>query len=170
MVVRAAAWSSGEEDLEGVAGQQHQVEASIQPDRSLVIEHPGYARAPASLFRQSIARAGSTPTTRQSALRPSAVASIPVPQPRSSIARRPFANHCKSRNPRPSHSQYRKTEPHPDRCNGRCRSFRSHPDQGRLVSRAGTAYTNNSRQHWPKSGIAFPWRTRCQVGDLRAAR
>jgi hypothetical protein len=44
--------------LEGVAGQQHQVEASVQPDRSRVIEHPADARAPASLFRQSEHRRG----------------------------------------------------------------------------------------------------------------
>jgi hypothetical protein len=30
-----------QEDLKGVASQQHQVEASVQPGRSGVIEHPG---------------------------------------------------------------------------------------------------------------------------------
>jgi hypothetical protein len=37
--------------LKGVDDQQHQVEASVQPGRCGVIEHSGYARAPAPLFR-----------------------------------------------------------------------------------------------------------------------
>jgi hypothetical protein len=90
MVVRAVARSGVRK--KGVAGQQHQVEASVQPGLSGVIEHPGYARAPAPAFRQGdIAAAGSTPTTRQSGFLASAAASTPVPQPRSSIARRRFA-------------------------------------------------------------------------------
>lgn len=44
--------------MKGVAGQQHQVEASVKPGRSGVIEHPGYARAAAPLFRQGEHRHG----------------------------------------------------------------------------------------------------------------
>jgi len=78
--------------LKGVAGQQHQVEASVQPGRSGVIERPGYARAPAPLFRQGEHRRGRIDADDETIRFPaSAAASTPVPQPRSSIARRPFA-------------------------------------------------------------------------------
>jgi hypothetical protein len=56
MVVRAVARSGVRK--KGVAGQQHQVEALVQPGRSGVIEHPGYARAPAAAFRQGEHRRG----------------------------------------------------------------------------------------------------------------
>jgi hypothetical protein len=58
--------------------------ASSSTQDTLAPPHRRFAKA-------SIAAAGSTPTTRQSGFLASAAASTPVPQPRSSIARRRFA-------------------------------------------------------------------------------
>jgi len=75
-----------------VAGQQHQVEASVQPGLSGVVSTQDTLAPPHRRFaKASIAAAGSTPTTRQSGFLASAAASTPVRQPTSSIARRRFA-------------------------------------------------------------------------------
>ena len=125
----------------GVAGQQHQVEASIQPGRSGVIEHPGYARAPAPAFRQGEHRRGRIDAgERQSGFLDSAAASTPVAQPRSSIARRLRQITARFEILGPAILNVVKSK---DRHNGRTRSFRR----------------SNGRRNWPKSGIAFLWRT-----------
>ena len=145
--------AGGQEDLEGVAGQQHQVETPVQPGRSRVIEHPGYACAPVAPFRQGEHRRGRIDADDETIRSPGqrrrqhagAAAEVeycaaPLRQitAKVEILGPPILNVIK-------------TEPHPDRCNGRCRSFhRSHPQRGSFVSRAGTPSSNNRRQHWPK--------------------
>jgi hypothetical protein len=95
-----------------VAGQQHQVEASVQPGRSGVIEHPGYARAPAPAFRQGEHRRGRIDTDDETIRFPGqrrrqhtgAAAKIEY------FARRRFAKSLQKSKSSPSHSQCRKIE------------------------------------------------------------
>jgi hypothetical protein len=158
-----------------VGSQEDRRGRSAAPGRSVGSTWPFWrhraprirSRPPHRRFaKASIAAAGSTPTTRQSGFLASAAASTPVPQPRSSILRGAASpNHCKSRNPRPAILNVVKSK---DRRNGRTRSFRrSHAHRCWLAPTGGhTPPRYNGRQHWPKSGIAFPWRARREVGDL----
>jgi hypothetical protein len=147
MVLKAVARSGVRK--KGVAGQQHQVEASVQPGLSGVIEHPGYARAPAPAFRQGEHRRSRIDADDETIRFPGqrrrrhagAAAKIeycaaPLRQitAKVEILGPAILNVVKSKDPR----------------NGRTRSFRR----------------SNGRRHWPKSGIAFLWRTRREVGDL----
>ena len=159
----------GQEDLEGVAGQQHQVEASAQPDRSGVTEHPGDARALVALFRQGEHRRGGIDGDNE-AIRSLGQRGCQHAGAAAKIeyCAAPFRQiACRSRNPRPSRSQCRKIEPHADRCNGRCRSFhRSHARRCRLVQSAGTPHQVIMAGDLDRNqGIAFPRRPR-----LRAAK